>query len=101
MEKKIISTHSKIPYKAQFKDFEFVERYKLIDFLKQKKYFPEITHILISIPPNDKGDLVVKEICDDRKILKNIKWIGYFSTTGVYGDHRGRWVKENSELNKK
>ena len=67
-EKKIISTHSKIPYKAQFKDFEFVERYKLIDFLKQKKkYFPEITHILISIPPNDKGDLVVKEICDDRK----------------------------------
>ena len=35
--KKIISTHSKIPYKAQFKDFEFVERYKLNDFLKQKK----------------------------------------------------------------
>lgn len=101
-EKKIISTHSRIPYKAQFKDFDFVERYKLNDFLKQKKnYFPKITHILVSIPPGDKGDLVVNEICDDRKILKKIKWIGYFSTTGVYGDHGGRWVSENSELKTK
>ena len=31
-EKKIISTHSRIPYKAQFKDFDFVERY-----IKRKK----------------------------------------------------------------
>ena len=36
-EKKIISTHSRIPYKAQFKNFDFVERYELNDFLKQKK----------------------------------------------------------------
>ncbi len=48
-EKKIISTHSRIPYKAQFKDFDFVERYKLNDFLKQKKKLFSKNYSYISI----------------------------------------------------
>ena len=29
---------------------------------------------------------------------KNLKWIGYLSTTGVYGNHNGGWVDENTPL---
>ncbi len=95
----IVSTHSCLPYKAQFLNYNFVRRYELKDFLKKKKsFFPHISHILISIPPTDNGDIVVNEIYKNREILKNIRWIGYFSTTGVYGNHNGEWVHEESKL---
>jgi nucleoside-diphosphate-sugar epimerase len=59
----------------------------------------EVDSILISIPPNDKE---VDQVLSDYKQLflqaENIKWIGYLSSTGVYGDHDGRWVSEDSEL---
>ena len=53
-------------------------------------------HILISIPPNDGEDLVVKNFS---QFLKNskVKWITYLSATSVYGDHKGKWVNENSK----
>ena len=25
-----------------------------------------------------------------------IKWVGYLSTTGVYGDHQGAWIDEET-----
>ncbi len=28
--------------------------------------------------------------------LRSLKWIGYLSTIGVYGDHEGRWVDEDT-----
>ena len=56
------------------------------------------THILLSIPPNMDGDPVFLEYGNTIASSKNLKWIGYLSTTGVYGDHRGGWVDENTPL---
>ena len=57
------------------------------------------THLLISIAPDKYEDLVLKEFRE--KIIKNIKqfnWVGYLSTTGVYGNHNGGWVDEEEKL---
>lgn len=59
----------------------------------------DVTHILISIPPNEDGDLVYLKLLEHIKKLKNLLWIGYLSSTSVYGDHQGNWVQENSKLN--
>ena len=58
----------------------------------------EADHILISIPPENQEDLVVKNFS---KILESskVKWITYLSATSVYGDHKGEWVNENSKTN--
>ncbi len=53
-----------------------------------------VTHILISIPPGKDGDIILQNHLDDLLALKNLKWVGYLSTTGVYGDHDGAWVDE-------
>ncbi len=57
-----------------------------------------ITHILISIPPSADGDIVLKHHLDDLQQLPNLEWVGYFSTTGVYGNYDGAWVDETSPL---
>ena len=58
----------------------------------------EADHILVSIPPENEEDLVVKNFS---KFLENskVKWITYLSATSVYGDHKGEWVNENSKTN--
>jgi len=58
----------------------------------------EADHILVSIPPENQEDLVVKNFS---KILESskVKWITYLSATSVYGDHKGEWVNENSKTN--
>jgi len=58
----------------------------------------EADHILVSIPPENQEDLVVKNFS---KFLESsrIKWITYLSATSVYGDHKGEWVNENSKTN--
>ena len=56
----------------------------------------EVDHILVSIPPENQEDLVVKnfsKFIDSSKV----KWITYLSATSVYGDHKGEWVNENSK----
>ena len=55
-------------------------------------------HVLISIPPEKKEDIVVKNFSKFFEIPK-IKWITYLSATSVYGDHKGEWVNENSKTN--
>jgi nucleoside-diphosphate-sugar epimerase len=54
------------------------------------------THILVSIPPDDLGDPVLNVISAIMPCLKRLQWIGYLSTVGVYGDHQGAWVDENT-----
>jgi nucleoside-diphosphate-sugar epimerase len=58
----------------------------------------EADHILVSIPPENQKDLVVKNVS---KFLKNskVKWITYLSATSVYGDHKSEWVDERSKTN--
>ena len=55
------------------------------------------THILSSVPPDDMGDPVLDCHADVVAALET-SWIGYLSTTGVYGDRGGDWVDESSDL---
>ncbi len=76
---------------------------KLI-LLNPKKASIDITNydsILISAPHNTVGTDPVLELIKDQliKCRNQIKWIGYLSSTGVYGDHKGEWVNENSKPN--
>ncbi len=57
-----------------------------------------VTHLLISTPPDHEGDIVHRLHASDIARLPDLKWIGYLSTTGVYGDRDGAWVDENSEI---
>ena len=57
-------------------------------------------HILISIPPINGKDIVIKYFGEVIK-ESNPKWITYLSATSVYGDHKGEWVNEESETNPK
>ena len=56
-----------------------------------------ITHILVSIPPHDiTGCPFFKDHAEQLR-SKNI-WIGYLSSTSVYGNYNGNWIKEDSKL---
>jgi nucleoside-diphosphate-sugar epimerase len=54
------------------------------------------THVLVSIPPDLEGDVVLRHFRDDLRALPELDWVGYLSTVGVYGDCQGRWVDETS-----
>ncbi|KTD40211.1 SDR family oxidoreductase [Legionella parisiensis] len=76
------------------------KNYKLIDYCANEiePYLSEATHILVCIPPAEKiGDPVLS--CFSDLISQNrshIRWLGYLSSTSVYGDHQGAWVSEES-----
>ncbi len=57
------------------------------------------THILSSIPPDEIGDPVIDLLGQDICRLDVLEWVGYLSTTGVYGDAGGDWVDEQSACN--
>lgn len=59
----------------------------------------DITHILISIPPKETGDIVYSRFLAQIAKLPNLKWLSFLSSTGVYGDHQGGWVTEESMVN--
>ena len=56
----------------------------------------EATHLLASAPPGPDGDPVLARYRDGIAAA-GLRWIGYFSTTGIYGDRAGGWVDETSE----
>jgi nucleoside-diphosphate-sugar epimerase len=59
----------------------------------------EATHVLISAPPDSSGDPVLAAHARDLRALKPLpRWLGYLSTTGVYGDHAGGWVSEQTPV---
>ncbi len=51
------------------------------------------THVLVSIPPGE-ADPVLAMHADSIRAADHLKWIGYLSTVGVYGDYAGAWVSE-------
>lgn len=61
--------------------------------------FDTATHLLISTGPDAEGDPVLN-LYRDRiaAIAPRLEWAGYLSTTGVYGDHQGGWVTEDTPL---
>ncbi|EAU41378.1 hypothetical protein FP2506_01385 [Fulvimarina pelagi HTCC2506] len=73
----------------------------------------EATHILVSVPPGHtappeaqvgganapEGDPVLKVYGETiAEQCPELRWIGYLSTVGVYGDHGGGWVDEETPV---
>jgi len=52
--------------------------------------------VLISIGPDERGDPVLRRYVRHIEQSKSIRWIGYLSTIGVYGDAQGGWVDETT-----
>ncbi len=90
LSKILLSLDWKISGTSQSQD---VQSINLFNYKKvSKDTFQDVTHVLVSIPPD--GDDVLERY---GHYLQNIKWLGYLSTTSVYGDHAGNWVTEESE----
>ena len=60
--------------------------------------FGDSTAVLISIPPDGKECPVLQHHLHDLQQWPALQWVGYLSTTGVYGDWQGEWVNEESPL---
>lgn len=61
--------------------------------------FDAATHLLISAGPDAEGDPVLNRYRDQiTAMAPRLEWAGYLSTTGVYGDHQGDWVTEDTAL---
>lgn len=55
--------------------------------------------LLVSVPAEAGGDPLLPGLAAAISAAPNLRWIGYLSTVGVYGDHGGAWVDECSALN--
>lgn len=59
----------------------------------------DATHILVSAGPDSDGDPVLRAVSEEiASVAGSLDWVGYLSTTGVYGDRGGGWVDEDSRL---
>jgi nucleoside-diphosphate-sugar epimerase len=52
------------------------------------------SHVLSSVPPDEAGDPVLARYGD----ALGHEWLGYLSSTGVYGDTGGAWVDESAPV---
>ena len=89
-----IGVTSKNINNSEFANIIFVNRDKIKEVLAYS------THLLITAPPDDKGCFIFKKY-SSQILESNIKSLIYISSTGVYGNHNGDWVDENSVLNAK
>ncbi len=63
---------------------------------RQSDSLRDVTHLLVSAPPDADGDPLLQLHRRDLAVAESLQWIGYLSTVGVYGDHGGGWVDEET-----
>ncbi|MGR3511420.1 MAG: SDR family oxidoreductase [Paracoccaceae bacterium] len=56
------------------------------------------THLLTSVAPKDGTDPVLHAAGEQLRRANHLEWVGYLSTTGVYGDAQGGWIDETAPL---
>jgi nucleoside-diphosphate-sugar epimerase len=56
------------------------------------------SHVLVSIPPGEAGDPALNALGGVLRASPNLRWIGYLSTTAVYGDRGGAWTDEDAPV---
>jgi nucleoside-diphosphate-sugar epimerase len=72
----------------------------VVAFADAAALLPESTHLLSTVPPPGDGgegesvDPVLHAHAAAIAAAPALRWVGYFSTTGVYGDRGGGWVDE-------
>ncbi len=59
----------------------------------------QATHVISTAPPSDEGDPVLNRLRSDFENSNHLEWIGYLSTTGVYGNTDGAVVDESTPVN--
>jgi nucleoside-diphosphate-sugar epimerase len=59
-----------------------------------EKALDTATHLLVSTPPSEAGDPVLNAYVQALGVAPALRWVGYLSTIGVYGDYQGGWVDE-------
>jgi len=64
------------------------------DLIPNEKIFDGVTHILSCIPPDTNGNDPVLASLQSQLQKLSLEWVGYLSTTGVYGNTDGDWVSE-------
>ena len=64
------------------------------DLLPQPDALQGITHLLSTIPPSPEGQDPALHCLRSKLESMPLQWVGYLSTTGVYGDTQGNWVRE-------
>lgn len=56
----------------------------------------QVTHILVAAPPENGIDYFLQRHGSGLATLSSLRWLGYLSSTSVYGNHQGNWVTEAS-----
>ena len=62
--------------------------------IPDERIFDGVTHILSCIPPDNNGNDPVLKFLKNKFLSLSLDWVGYLSTTGVYGNANGNWVSE-------
>jgi len=83
--------------------FESLQQAGIAPLLFDGALTPEIsvtlektTHLVISVAPEEAGDPVLLAARQAIAAMPALRWIGYLSTVGVYGDYGGAWVDETA-----
>lgn len=70
----------------------------LLPFGQAEAAIATATHIIITAAPDEAGDPVLFRYQKDL-VASPVRWVGYLSTTGVYGNANGAWVDEDTPPN--
>lgn len=70
---------------------------QVIAFTDAAPALHDATHLVATAPPGEAGDPVLACYADAIAAAPRLRWAGYLSTTGVYGDRGGAWVDEATE----
>ncbi|MBV8592091.1 MAG: SDR family oxidoreductase [Acetobacteraceae bacterium] len=65
-------------------------------FEQAEQAIAQATHLVSTVPPDDRGDPVLAKYFEAIAVAPDLQWIGYISSTAVYGDRAGRWVDEDT-----
>jgi len=95
----ISGTHRPHPREDAVVDVETLPFERNLALQGFDQIFKNVTHVLISIPPDAAGCPVLDLHGEDiARHAPHIQWVGYLSTVGVYGNTDGRPVNETSRL---
>lgn len=78
-------------------DFAVPEGIHLIPFAAAEEAIAEATHVVATAAPGPEGDPILAHYAAPLLAAPALRWIGFLSSTGVYGDRDGDWVDEQAE----
>jgi nucleoside-diphosphate-sugar epimerase len=71
----------------------------IIPFDAAQSAIADATHIIATAAPDEHGDPILARYAAQITAAPNLNYIGYLSTTGIYGDQNGGWVDEDTKPN--